>query len=107
MSEWNSYESSSTQKRSNNEKFRNVNQLLWEWNVRGRESNIPVSGPLQIEEGKLIAESLGEENFKGTNGWLQKWKRRHNITEMSIAGEEGDLSAKTVESWHERVKEIT
>lgn len=107
MSEWNSYESSSTQKRSNNEKFSNVNQLLWEWYVRARESNIPVSGPLLVEEAKLIAESLGEGNFKGTNGWLQKWKRRHNITEMSIAGEEGDVSAETVESWQERVKEIT
>ena len=85
MSEWNSNESSSTQKRSNNEKFSDVNQLLWEWYARARESNIPVSGPLLVEEAKLIAESLGDENFKGTNGWLQKWKRRHNITEMSIA----------------------
>ena len=107
MSEWNSNESSSTQKRSNNEKFSDVNQLSWEWYARARESNIPVSGPLLVEEAKLIAESLGEENFKGTNGWLQKWKRRHNITEMSIAGEEGDVSAEKVESWQERVKEIT
>lgn len=73
MSEWNSNESSSTQKRSNNEKFSDVNQLLWEWYTRTRESNIPVSGPLLVEEAKLIAESLGEENFKGTNGWLQIW----------------------------------
>ena len=107
MSEWNSNESSSTQKRSNNEKFSNVYQLLWEWYAQARESNIPISRPLLVEESKLIAESLGEENFKGTNGWLQKWKRMHNITEMSITGEEGDVSAETVESWKERVKEIT
>ena len=107
MSEWNSNESSSTQKRSNNEKFSNVYQLLWEWYAQARESNIPISRPLLVEEAKLIAESLGEENFKGTNGWLQKWKRMHNISEMSIAGEEGDVSAETVESWKEQVKEIT
>ena len=106
MPEWNSNKSSSTQKRSNNEKFSDINQLLWEWYARARESNIPVSGPLLVEEAKLIAESLGEENFKGTNGWLQKWKRRHNITEMSIAEEEGDVSAKKVESWQEGVKVI-
>ena len=31
MSEWNSNESSSTQKRSKNGKFSDVNQLLWAW----------------------------------------------------------------------------
>ena len=45
---------------------------------------------------------MAKQTKKGT-----KWKRRHNITEISIAGEEGEVSAKKVESWQERVKEIT
>ena len=81
--------------------FSDANQLLWEWYAQANKYNIPVSGPLLVEETKLIAESLGKENFKGINGWLQKWKRRYNITE------EGDVTAKKVKSWQERVKEIT
>ena len=81
--------------------FSDTNQLLWEWYVQAHKYNIPVSGPLLVEEAKLVAESLGKENFKGINGWLQKWKTRHNITE------EGDVTAKKVKSWQEWVKEIT
>ena len=93
MSGWNSNEKSATQKRSNKERFSEVNQLLWEWYVQAGETNIPVSGPLLKEEAMLIAESTGEKRFQSTNGWLQQWKRMHNITKMNIAGEEGDVSA--------------
>lgn len=75
--------------------------------MRVRESNIPVNGSLLMEEARLIAERLGEQGFKGTKGWLAKWKKRHKIAQMNIAGEEGDVSEETAESWQERVKEIT
>lgn len=34
-----------------------------------------------VQEARIIA-----------SGWLNKWKKRHNISQMNIAGEEGDLS---------------
>uniref|UniRef100_A0A1X7VRG9 HTH CENPB-type domain-containing protein n=1 Tax=Amphimedon queenslandica TaxID=400682 RepID=A0A1X7VRG9_AMPQE len=36
--------------------------------------NIPVGGPLLIEKAKMIANALGKFNFKGSQGWLEKWK---------------------------------
>ena len=93
-------------KRSNNEKFEKINSLLWEWYMRARQSNIPVDGPMLREEARLIAEKLGETSFKGTDGWLAKWKQRHNVAQMSVAGEEGDVCQETLESWRERVKEL-
>ncbi|KAK3705566.1 hypothetical protein QZH41_000245 [Actinostola sp. cb2023] len=54
----------------------------------------------------LIAKQLGVTTFKGTEGWFSKWKQRHNIAQFNIAGEEG-VSEDTVESWSERVKELT
>ena len=71
--------------------------------MRARQSNIPVDGPMLREEARLIAENLGETSFKGTDGWLAKWKQRHNVAQMSVAGEEGDVSQKTLEGWRERV----
>ena len=94
-------------KRSNNEKFAKINRMLWDWYVKVRQSNIPVDGPLLKEEARLIAEKLGETSFKGTDGWFAKWKQRYNLTQMNVAGEEGDVNQETVESWNERVKELT
>ena len=106
LEEWTS-NGTGSHKRSNNEKFEKINHLLWEWYIKARGANIPVDGPLLKEEARLIAEQLGETSFKGTDGWLAKWKKRHNIALLNIAGEEGDVSQETVESWSERVKELT
>ena len=50
--------------------FSDTNQLLWEWHTRAHKYNIPVSGPLLVEEAKLIAESLGKKTFKLRYKWL-------------------------------------
>ena len=106
MDEWMS-NGSSTIKRNNFEKYEEINRILWDWYVKARAANIPVDGPLLKEEARLIAKQLGVTTFKGTEGWFSKWKQRHNIAQFNIAGEEGDVSKDTVESWSERVKELT
>ncbi|XP_015773067.1 PREDICTED: uncharacterized protein LOC107351288 [Acropora digitifera] len=58
--------------------------------MRARQSNVPVDGPLLREEARLIAEKLGKTLLKRTNGWLAKWKQRHNLAQMSVATEEGN-----------------
>lgn len=85
---WNSNEQTQSQKRLNVEKYSEINGLLWEWYTRARASNI-------------IAERIGDDTFKGTSGWLEKWKKRHNIVQ------EGDVNPETIDSWNERVKELT
>ncbi|XP_068756432.1 tigger transposable element-derived protein 6-like [Montipora capricornis] len=106
MDEWMS-NGSSTIKRNNFEKYEEINRILWDWYVKARAANISVDGPLLKEEARLIAKQLGVTTFKGTEGWFSKWKQRHNIAQFNIAGEEGDVSKDTVESWSERVKELT
>ena len=59
------------------------------------------------EEAKLTAERLGDNEFQGSNGWLEKWKKRFNIKEMRVAGEDGDVNEVTLDSWQEHVKELT
>ena len=59
------------------------------------------------EEALLIAERLEIKDFTASNGWLEKFKKQHNICIMTVAGEEGDVRPETVESWSERAREIT
>ena len=59
-----------------------------------------------MEKTKEIAIKLGKLNFKGSRGWLDKWKKHFNIKELKICGESGDVEGTTVESWKERLPEI-
>ena len=67
---------------------------------------ISVSGPLLQEEALEIAKALRVDDFHASNGWLEKWKKRYNIVNMNVAGEEGDVNEEVVNSWEERAQEL-
>ena len=68
--------------------------------------NIYPCGPQLFTKVKEIAAQLGVPNFKGTNGWLEKWKRRYNVRKVAVSGESGEVSGVTVCAWKERLPEI-
>ena len=59
------------------------------------------------EEALMIVEKMGISDFAASNGWLESFKKQHNLHHMAIAGEDGDVKDETIESWNERVREIT
>ena len=63
-------------------------------------------GRILCEKAKEIAERLGFEGFKASNGWLDRWKKRHHIKQMTVSGKSGDVSGATVDSWKERLPHI-
>lgn len=48
---------------------------------------------------------MGQE-FKASNGWLEKFKIRYNIKGMTVSGESGEVREETVQSWKERLQVI-
>ena len=54
----------------------------------------------------MIVNFLGKSDFKGSQGWLEKWKKRFSIKQLKICGEPGDVEGKTVDSWNERLLEL-
>ncbi len=44
--------------------------------------------------------------LRDSNGWLEKWKKRHFIKRVTVSGESGDVSGPTLDSWKERLAEI-
>lgn len=56
-----------------------LDQRLCEWIVSAQQRNYSVSGPKIVEKAKLVASKLNIE-FKGSNGWLESFKKRHNIS---------------------------
>ena len=93
-------------KRPRSSAFAQVNDALYKWYQLATSKNIYPGGPQLAEKAREIAESLGLSDFKGTNGWLEKWKKWYNVRRVSICGESGDVSGETVESWKERLPEL-
>ena len=55
--------------------FDSLDKALYKWFMNVRERNVPVSGTLLKEKAVFFAKELQIENFKGSNGWLDRWKQ--------------------------------
>ena len=86
--------------------FSKVNDSLHDYYLLACSKNIYPDGPVLKEKAIEIADKLGVEGFKASNGWLDKWKKRHFIKRVTVCGESGDVSGPTVDSWKERMPEI-
>ena len=102
MTDWKCSENSSLKKKGKSEEYQDINSAIWRWFCMAREALIPVSGPMIQEEALQIASKLNVAEFTASNGWLEKWKNRHNVKQFSVAGEDGKVNAETLESWAER-----
>ena len=55
-------------------KAKDVGEAQLRWFVQARSRQLPISRPLLTEKTTQLAESLGIQDFKVTDGWLQRWK---------------------------------
>ena len=86
--------------------FEDINEVMYMWYSLARQCSVPVSGPMLQEEVRNVAEKMGHHQFKASNGWLDSFKKCHNIRQFTVSGEAADVLDETVEGWHERLKSI-
>ena len=58
-----------------------------------------MSGPILKEKAENLAKKLGHTNFVATEGWLSRWKSRHQIVYKRAHGEKGSTDIKSAEEW--------
>ena len=61
------------------------------------------------EEAKAIKEQLRSsdfDDFRASDGCLDRWKTTYSVKERRVVGEAGDVSTETVTSWMERINEL-
>ena len=101
---------SATKKRNIRDEFsQQLDQKVYEWFVTQRSKNIPVSGPILQERARQIRQQLGGPNaddFKASNGWLEKFRIRHGIHHRIISGESATVDVTTVDEWKKRLPSI-
>ena len=51
------------------------------------------------EKAENLAKKLGHTNFVATEGWLSRWKARHQMRYIRAHGEKGSADIKSAEEW--------
>ncbi|XP_016975318.1 tigger transposable element-derived protein 2 isoform X2 [Drosophila rhopaloa] len=67
-----------------------IDELCFDWFSRARVDNILISGEMVRQKAKQIADEVGYAGFLASSGWLQKWRKRHNIA-YNATGDSLDL----------------
>lgn len=96
---WHSNKSTNSVKRIFKSEGFNIDAACYEWFTKARNKNIPLTGTLIREKAKEIAGKLGNVDFKASSGWLERFKKRHNIAFKTISGEGASVNPEDVSSF--------
>ena len=64
---------------------------LFEWFSKCRAKGLPVNGPMLQQKAKDLATAAGITDFKASCGWLDRFKKHHNICCKAVSGEKNDV----------------
>jgi hypothetical protein len=74
--------------------------------MNARSKNIHISGPIVQSEALAVAKSLGNDQFKASTGWLDSFKKRHNIVWNGVCGESKDVDESVVSEYKPKLLEF-
>lgn len=105
LSDYESNHNEDTKRKVKNDTSHRIDALTFDWFSSQRAKNIPISGPISQERAREIAEGMGlpPGQFKGSNGWLEKFRTRHSIAHRAISGESASVDQSTVKEWKRRL----
>ncbi|KAK9688090.1 Tc5 transposase DNA-binding domain [Popillia japonica] len=76
-----------------------MEKALYTWFVQERARGTPLSGELISEKAKFFYQQLNlSGDFKASSGWLQKFKERYGIRQLTITGDQLISKAMTIKS---------
>ena len=88
-------------KRMRTSPYADVEEMLYTWFKQKRTLGIPISGPLLQRQAESFAQLAGHQECKCSNGWLSRFKGRHDIIFEQINGEEQAVKEDDVIPWLE------
>ena len=81
-----------------------INKLIWEWFKDMSRRKLPISGPMLQEKALQFAKDLGNTEFRGSDGWLESFRKSNNIAFYVKSGEKADVDIAVVEDWKRKLQ---
>ena len=72
--------------------YEDVEQCVSIWFKQCRNQNIPLGGNTIKTKAEEFAGLLGHKDFKASNGWLDNFKKRHDIGFRKVSGKSASVS---------------
>lgn len=82
-------------------KGKEIEDGLKRWFDTIQARNAPVSGPILCQKAEQIATQLGQPDFKATDGWFHRWKKRNGLVFAKQHGEGGSADLQAANTWKE------
>lgn len=96
-----------SRKRSKKGELQDVEDAVIMWLKQCRDKNIPISGPVLQEKAQHFAEQLSHPDFRASNGWLDRFKKRHEVTFKKVCGESAAVDDGICEDWKNKLADLT
>ena len=75
-----------TRKRKREAELPSVEQATVKWLKQCRDGDARISGPMLQEKAENYTKTLGHDDFRASNGWLQKYKQRNGAVMPDCRG---------------------
>jgi hypothetical protein len=94
-------------KRSRTAQNTDLDKCMFDFFVAKRNDGVPLSGPVLQMQAKNFNEALGgSEHFKCSRGWLNRWKKRHGVSQVTISGESRSADVQAAEEFLPKLQEM-
>ena len=88
------------------EKESETNKRVWIWFQMARARGVPLNGQIIQEKAIQYSQEIGDHEFKASEGWLNSFRLRHQISEKVISGESSSANTATAEQWKSTLREL-
>jgi len=78
--------------------YEDIENALFKWFISARDQNVPVSGPILSSKAEQIANYLGYNDFRCSNGFIENFKSRRGKT---VCCESTAVNKETANNWIE------
>ncbi|XP_077345327.1 uncharacterized protein LOC143989168 isoform X3 [Lithobates pipiens] len=76
-----------------------VNSAVWDWLLSIRGTGITLSGRIIQDKALQVARDMGIQDFKASNGWLESFKKTHNIHRSSSSSSMMEFGDCRMDEW--------
>ncbi|GLG92769.1 Nucleosome-remodeling factor subunit NURF301 [Gryllus bimaculatus] len=67
-------------------RFKELEDTLIKWTIHAQKSNVPINGVILRKKALNVAKKLGITDFTASNGWIDRFKKKHNIVYRAARG---------------------